>query len=180
MKLLIAMSISAIMLAYTVTAHAKEASNDLAQANNPIANMVALSLHNYYIGEFTGTEDDGNQFWLRYAQPFSLGESNWLMRASLPLNTFPFGSDGSSKTGLGDLSILTAYLIDVGNPGISFGVGPMFTALTSSLKKRPFKSRDFWQNTTLTEEVFCHEDDEVYRGTDSVCAAAVRNWNKSG
>lgn len=119
MKLLIAMSISAIMLAYTVTAHAKEASNDLAQANNPIANMVALSLHNYYIGEFTGTEDDGNQFWLRYAQPFSLGESNWLMRASLPLNTFPFGSDGSSKTGLGDLSILTAYLIDVGNPGIS-------------------------------------------------------------
>lgn len=54
------------MLAYTVTAHAKEASNDLAQANNPFANMVALSLHNYYIGEF-GTEDDGNQFWLRYA-----------------------------------------------------------------------------------------------------------------
>lgn len=44
------------------------------------------------------------------------------MRASLPLNTFPFGSDGSSKTGQ-DLSILTAYLIDVGNPGISFGVG---------------------------------------------------------
>ena len=132
MKLLIAMSISAIMLTYTVTAHAKEASDDLAQANNPIANMIALSLHNYYIGEFTGTEDDGNQFWLRYAQPFSLGESNWLMRASLPLNTFPFGSDGSSNTGLGDLSILTAYLIDVGNPGISFGVGPMFTAPTAT------------------------------------------------
>jgi len=45
--------------------------------------------------------------------------------------------------------------------------------LTSPLKKRPSKSRDFWQNTILTEEVFCHEDDEIYRGTDSVCAQAV-------
>ena len=79
-----------------------------------------------------------------------------------------------------DLSGMGSFLI-MGLFGLIIAsVVNIFLHMTSSLKKRPFKSRDFWQNTTLTEEVFCHEDDEVYRGTDSVCAAAVRNWNKSG
>lgn len=104
------------------------AQEDSAQANNPIANMVAMSLHDYYIGEFTGINEDGNQFWLRYAQPFSIGETNWLMRASLPVNTYPFESDGSSETGLGDVNVLASYLFDVGSPGISFGLGPQINA----------------------------------------------------
>jgi hypothetical protein len=71
-------------------------SNNLeAQANNPLANMTAFNLHNYYIGETSGPgDDDANQFWMRYAQPFSLGESNWLMRASLPVNSFPTKANG--------------------------------------------------------------------------------------
>jgi hypothetical protein len=59
-----------------------------AQANNPLANMTAFNLHNYYIGELTGSDENANQFWLRYAKPFSLG-GDWLMRASLPINSFP-------------------------------------------------------------------------------------------
>jgi len=113
-------------------AYAAEGSNDMAQANNPLANMVAVSLHNYYIGEYTGSDEDGNQFWLRYAQPFSVGDTNWLMRASLPLNSYPFGDNGSTDTGLGDLNLLAAYLFDTGNPGISFGVGPLLNAPTAT------------------------------------------------
>ncbi|MFZ0135045.1 MAG: hypothetical protein WAK95_21090 [Desulfobacterales bacterium] len=107
-------------------------SDAIAQANNPLANMIAVSLHNYYIGEFTGIEEDGNQFWLRYAQPFSLGKTNWLLRASLPVNSYPFGADGSTETGLGDLNVLAAMLFDVGNPAISFGLGPVINAPTAT------------------------------------------------
>ena len=63
--------------------------NDVAQANNPLADVKAFNVHNYYIGKLTETDTYANQFWLRYAQPFSIGESKWLMRASLPVMTNP-------------------------------------------------------------------------------------------
>jgi len=103
-----------------------------AQANNPLANMTAFNLQDYYIGEITESSESGNQFWARFAKPFSLGETNWLLRASLPVNTFPAGPGGSSVTGIGDLNLFAAYLIDVGNPAISFGVGPQLTAPTAT------------------------------------------------
>jgi len=59
---------------------AEEHTPDAAQANNPLANMTAFNMQNYYIGDASGTDKDANQFWFRYAQPFSLGESHWLLR----------------------------------------------------------------------------------------------------
>lgn len=102
-----------------------------AQANNPLAKMRAFSMQNYYIGRLTHTNTDANQFWFRYAQPLSLGKTNWLMRASLPVNTYPsvFGGHG---TGLGDFNIFAAYLMDTGNPAVSFGFGPQLTAPTAT------------------------------------------------
>jgi len=117
---------------FAASAYGADGADDMAQANNPLANMVAVSLHDYYIGEFTGTDEDGNQFWLRYAQPFSIAQTNWLMRASLPLNSYPFGTNGSTETGLGDLNVLAAYLFDTGNPAISFGIGPLLNAPTAT------------------------------------------------
>jgi hypothetical protein len=70
------------------TAWAEDGGNSSAQANNPLANMTAFNMQNYYIGGLTESDDDANQFWFRYAGPFSVGESNWLLRASLPINTF--------------------------------------------------------------------------------------------
>ncbi|MEA1889194.1 MAG: hypothetical protein U9N50_05360 [Pseudomonadota bacterium] len=102
-----------------------------AQANNPLANMTAFNLHNYYIGEQTGSGESANQFWLRYAKPFSLG-GDWLMRASLPINTFPTLPDGDKETGLGDLNVFAAYLFDTGNPAVSFGLGPQLNIPTAS------------------------------------------------
>ncbi|MEA1890114.1 MAG: hypothetical protein U9N50_10095 [Pseudomonadota bacterium] len=102
-----------------------------AQANNPLANMTAFNLHNYYIGEQTGSGESANQFWLRYAKPFSLG-GDWLMRASLPINTFPALPDGVKETGLGDLNVFAAYLFDTGNPAVSFGLGPQLNIPTAT------------------------------------------------
>lgn len=105
-------------------------SNAEAQANNPLANMRALNFQNYYTGDLTGSQADANQFILRYAQPFSIFDSHWLMRASLPVNTAPVG-DGH-VTGLGDLNVFATYLFDTGSPDISFGFGPQLTMPTST------------------------------------------------
>ena len=73
---------SCLVSLLSTIAIADEGVSDAAQANNPLASMTAFNLHNYYIGKTTGSGDDANQFWMRYAKPFSLGESNWIMRAS--------------------------------------------------------------------------------------------------
>lgn len=94
--------------------------------------MTAFNLQNYYIGKLTESEDSANQFWLRYAKPFSVGETNWVLRASLPVNTVATPPDGSKSTSIGDLNIFSAYLFDTGNPAVSFGFGPQVTAPTAS------------------------------------------------
>ena len=102
-----------------------------AQANNPLANMTAFNLQNYYIGRLTESDSDANQLWLRFAKPFDVAGTEWLMRASLPVNTFPMTADGGLATGIGDLNVLATYLLDTGNPAVSFGFGPQITAPTA-------------------------------------------------
>ncbi len=130
----ISITIAAALCLSAGVANAQEqaATSDVAQANNPLANFTAFNLHNYYIGELTDPDKDANQFWARFARPFSLGQTNWLMRASLPINTFPVSPDFDHETGLGDLNVFAAYLIDTGNPALSVGIGPQITAPTAS------------------------------------------------
>ena len=110
---------------------AAESGDVAAQANNPLANMTAFNLHDYYIGKQTETGEDANQLFLRYAKPFNLG-GDWLMRASLPVNTFSVPPDGDKETGFGDLNVFAAYLFDTGNPAVSFGLGPQINAPTAT------------------------------------------------
>ncbi len=110
--------------------YAQAEASAAAQANNPLASMTAFNIQNYYIGRQTQSGDAANQFWLRYAQPLSLAGSDWVMRASLPVNSFP--ADGHYETGMGDLNVFAAYLIDTGDPAISFGFGPQVTAPTAT------------------------------------------------
>jgi len=133
-KRLVLALISAALFCLAGAAGAQEnaAANAVAQANNPLANFTAFNLHNYYIGELTAPDDYANQFWVRFAQPFSIGKTKWLMRASLPVNTFPVAPELDHKTGLSDLNVFAAYLIDTGNPTLSFGVGPQVTAPTAT------------------------------------------------
>lgn len=120
-----------LLLALTAPAAAQEAPSAAAQANNPLANMTAFNIQDYYIGELTESDDSANQAWLRFAKPFSVGDSKWLMRASLPINTFPTPPRGEKETGVGDLNMFAAYLMDTGNPAVSFGIGPQITAPTA-------------------------------------------------
>jgi hypothetical protein len=103
-----------------------------AQANNPLANFTAFNVHNYYIGELTDLDENGNAFWMRFAKPFRLGKTSWLMRASLPVNTLPVGETLAHETGLGDLNVFAAYLIPMGGRKLSVGIGPQITAPTAS------------------------------------------------
>ncbi len=110
-----------------------DAASDAAQANNPLADITAFNIQNYYINELTGPGDfDANQFVLRYAKPVQIGNSNWLVRASLPFNSFPVGDGGSSESGIGDFDIFAAYQINTGDPAVSFAIGPQVVAPTAT------------------------------------------------
>ena len=113
-------------------AEAPTSAADVSQANNPLANFTAFNVHNYYIGELTGTDKYADQFWMRFARPFSLGQANWLMRASLPVNTYPVPPGMDHQTGLGDLNVFAAYLIHTGNPALSVAIGPQITVPTGT------------------------------------------------
>jgi hypothetical protein len=127
-----AFAVSLLSLSGLVNAADQVAAADVAQANNPLANFTAFNVHNYYIGELTETDKDANQFWMRYARPFTLGQTNWLMRASLPVNTYPVPPGMGHETGLGDLNVFAAYLIPTGNPALSVGIGPQITMPTAT------------------------------------------------
>lgn len=120
---------------FSTISHAQESSapdDAMAQANNPLANFTAFNVHDYYIGELTETDEDGNQVWARFAKPFTIGKTSWIMRASLPLNTYPVPPQFNHQTGLGDMNVFAAYLIDTGNPTLAFGIGPQITVPTAS------------------------------------------------
>lgn len=104
------------------------ASDDAAQANNPLAQFKAFNIQNYYIPKLSGGIDaTANNFVLRYAQPLG----SWLLRASLPMSRVPTGLN-TTDSGLGDADMFLAYLFDTGNPAKSFGVGPQLVFDTAS------------------------------------------------
>lgn len=104
----------------------------LAQANNPLAAFNTFNLQDQYTGSLTGSDSTANSFYLRGAVPVSAFGGDWLVRATLPVNRFPDPFNGGQATGIGDFNVFAAYLIDTGNPNLSFGIGPQLTAPTAS------------------------------------------------
>jgi len=94
----------------------------LANANNPLANMVAFNIQNYYYSSLYGTDDSANIAWMRYVQPFG----RWLLRASLPISTLPTAESPDPVSGLGNANAFLAYLISDPSSPVQFGVGPLF------------------------------------------------------
>lgn len=117
------------------TANAAEDADAAAQANNPLANLTAFNVQGYHIGDLTESDESANQWWLRYAKPFDFAGGTWLLRASLPYNSFPVGRNGGTKNGFGDANVFAAYLFDTGNPAVSFGLGPQISAPTATQEK---------------------------------------------
>ena len=100
----------------------------LANANNPLANIVALNIQNYYHASLYGTDDTANTAWLRYAQPFG----RWLMRASLPISTVPAGEGQDPVSGIGDFNVFFAYLMSDPSSPKQYGIGPLLAGPTAS------------------------------------------------
>lgn len=121
-------------LGFACTVMGQAAFADDADANNPLAAVTAVNFQDLYIADVYDADIDLNQFYFRVAQPFKLGNSNWLFRGTVPLNTLPVGNNGSDKTGLGDIDALFAYQFDTKKPGVSFGIGPQIVAPTGSDK----------------------------------------------
>lgn len=111
---------------------AAAASSAAAQANNPLANTKSLNLQDQFYGDLSGVNENANTLYLRAAVPFEAFGSTVISRATLPINTFPTGPGGDHETAIGDFNFFAAYLIDMGNPGISFGIGPQITAPTAT------------------------------------------------
>ena len=99
-----------------------------AEANNPLAKFQAFNVHDYYVPALSELDDqNANTFWFRYAQPFG----KWLFRASLPVSRVADGRQ-ARPLGAGGLNAFAAYQFDIGEPEVSFGVGPQIAAPTAS------------------------------------------------
>lgn len=106
----------------------------LAEANNPLADMVAFNVQNYYYAKLSETPPGtySNTFWFRYAQPIG----PVLIRASMPIQTSPgFDSienpNGETRAGTGDFNIFGAWTF-ISKPTLTVGAGPLFVFPTAS------------------------------------------------
>jgi len=117
-----------------LTAQDDKEATSAAQANNPLANMTAFNIQNYYTSKLTSAPADAymNTGWLRFAKPFAKGK--FLMRVSVPISTI--GSPDStgvvsSVSGLGDANAFVSYSF-ISKPTATVGIGPMLVAPTAT------------------------------------------------
>lgn len=110
----------------------ESAEDSVNTANNPLADMVSVSLQNYYFPKLNGLPDDSaNTFWLRLVTPF------WkiIPRISLPIRVVPSvdpTAADASITGLGDLNVFVTFLVTKPDAKAMFGLGPIYTAPTAT------------------------------------------------
>jgi hypothetical protein len=101
-------------------------------ANNPLADLIAFSLHNYYFPRLNGVPgESANTFWLRLVTPF------WrvIPRLSIPIQVIPAPNptaDVAKVTGFGDLNIFATFIATPDDSPAMFGIGPIYTAPTAS------------------------------------------------
>ena len=103
-------------------------------ANNPLADLVAISLHNYYFPRLNGIPGEtANTFWLRFVTPF------WrvIPRLSMPIQVVPAPDPDPAAgpykvTGFGDLNIFATVIATPDDSPAMFGIGPIYTAPTAS------------------------------------------------
>jgi hypothetical protein len=98
---------------------------ELAKANNPLADIRAFNLQNYYVPSLYGVEGEkANTFWARFAMP--TGPVLW--RLSMPVRTVPRAT--TPLSGIGDIDLFGAWLLKQ-DPDLTFGVGPQLVFPTA-------------------------------------------------
>ena len=96
------------------------------QANNPLASIKSISVHNVYTSSVYGMDGSMNTTWLRYAQPFG----RILVRASMPINTV--NVINTNKSGLGDFNVFGTYILTPPTATKQLGIGPILTIPTAT------------------------------------------------
>jgi hypothetical protein len=117
----------------TVSAESEKSLEDeVNTANNPLADLVSISLHNYFYPRLNGIPDESaNTFWLRFVTPF------WriIPRLSIPIQVVPATNPDATTakvTGFGDLNIFATFVVTPDDAKAMLGVGPIYTAPTAS------------------------------------------------
>lgn len=123
---------SVLMLTFALAMSAQDNSTEAAKlaakANNPLANMKAFNIQQYYQPSLAGSDGNSNATMLRYAQPYAGGRM--LLRATVP--TFNTSNEqGEQYSGIGGLNVFTTYSFTDPSSPVVFGAGPMVT--TSNL-----------------------------------------------
>ncbi len=108
---------------------------DVKNANNPLANLVALNLQNFYAPSLSEVPDASlNTFVIRAVTPV------WRL---LPRFTLPFvnlslpgdpatNTPGINESGLGDFNAFVTFLFTKPTDEIQFGAGPLYVAPAAS------------------------------------------------
>ena len=120
-------AITLFALAIPATAGAQTAA-EVAAANNSLAPISAVNLHNYFIPTLYGVPNQSaNAMMLRGV----FATSKMIVRATLPLITVPSGS-GDAVSGLGDFNMFDAFLLTSSESKTQFGVGPLLSIPTAT------------------------------------------------
>jgi len=116
----------------TVAITATTQAQDSLQANNPLASMTSFQAQSDFFGNLSEIDEPGNVLNLRAIRPFDFLGGRWVARATLPIVTLPVGPGFGQRTGVGDVNIFAGRFLDVGDPRITFTLGPNMTASTAS------------------------------------------------
>jgi len=100
----------------------------LANANNPLADMNAFNFQNYYAPILYGSPDsNSNTLDLRPV----VVSGRQIIRATLPVSSVPIGN-GRYQSGLGDFSIFDAIKLTGAGAKTDLAVGPLLVAPTAT------------------------------------------------
>ena len=103
---------------------------ELAKANNPLADLVAFNVQYYFRPSLNGVDGgSANTMWFRFAMP--TGRVLWRLSAPLESRSVVNSATNFSESGLGDIDIFAAYLA-VQKPKLTFGIGPSASFNTAS------------------------------------------------
>jgi len=101
---------------------------ELAKANNPLANANAINFQNYYGSSLYGMTDQTNDSFL--LRPVIV-TGRQIIRMTLPVSTVP-SSSGESVSGLGDFNVFDAIVLSPDGSTQQYGVGPLLVIPTAT------------------------------------------------
>jgi hypothetical protein len=108
--------------------HGGVSAEEMAKANNPLADANAINIQNYFMPSLQGLPDASvNQFLLRGV----MVAGRQIIRATVPFPTSPTGLL-TYDSGIGDTNVFDAILLTPQDASTMIGVGPLLVLPTAS------------------------------------------------